>query len=157
VRGLLHVHSFTADAGLLPKYGPFFDDAGRRFSLRWHSEGVARVTEIVEGKRIAVEDRGTAEKLTNTRLYVMRDRLPAPDADEFYLADLVGLAAFAADGAELGRVDVVHDYGAGASLEIGALLIPFTRACVPDVDIAGGRVTVVLPAEVVVAGQEAAE
>ncbi len=157
VRGLLHVHSYTADAALLPKYGPFFDDAGRRFALRWHSEGVARVSEIVEGKRLAVEDRQAAEKLTNTRLFVSRDRLPPPDEDEFYLADLVGLAVFGSDGAALGKVDAVHDYGAGASLEIGPLLIPFTRACVPDVDVAAGRLTVVLPDEIVVAGQAAAE
>ena len=55
-----------------------------------------------------------------------------------------------ADGRELGRVDAVHDYGAGASLEIGPLLIPFTRACVPVVDIAGGRIVVALPGEILV-------
>ena len=76
--------------------------------------------------------------------------LPEPEEDEFYLADLIGLAAFDCDGARLGTVGAVHDYGAGASLEIereGAqpLLVPFTRACVPQVDIAGGRVVIELP------------
>lgn len=156
VRGLVHVHSFTADAAGLPKYGPFFDDAGRRFSLRWASDGVAKVAELVDGKPVAVADRTAAEKLTNVRLFVARERLPPADEDEFYLADLVGLTAFDADGAELGRVDMVHDYGAGVSLEIGALLLPFTRACVPDVDVAGGRITVIRPTEIVVAGSDAA-
>ncbi len=87
----------------------------------------------------------------NTRLHVDRDRLPPPAEDEFYLADLVGLTALGPDGAELGQVGAVHDYGAGTSLEIGALLIPFTRACVPVVDIAAGRITVAPPAEVLVA------
>ena len=76
VRGLVHVHSFTADAALLPKYGPFFDDAGRRFSLSWASEGVAKVSELVEGRKVAVADRTAAEKLTNVRLFVSRERLP---------------------------------------------------------------------------------
>jgi 16S rRNA processing protein RimM len=85
---------------------------------------------------------------------VERERLPEPDEDEYYLADLVGLAAVGADGAPLGRVCAVHDYGAGASLEIARdaappLLVPFTRACVPEVDIPGGRVTVAPPEDVV--------
>ena len=103
----------------------------------------------------AVADRDTAERLVNTRLYVERAKLPPPDEDEFYLADLVGLAATAPEGRALGRVAVVHDYGAGVSLEIAgegaALLVPFTRACVPQVDLAAGRLVVVPPIEVSVA------
>lgn len=149
VRGLVHVHSYTADSAALPEYGPFIDDRGRRFALSWVSEGVAKAVELVDGREVAPRDRTAAEALVNVRLYVERDRLPPPsDEDEFYLADLVGLRAVAVDGTELGRVDAVHDYGAGASLEIGRLLVPFTRACVPKVDLAGGQVTVVLPAEV---------
>ena len=81
-------------------------------------------------------------------------QLPEPEADEFYLADLIGLIAVDGDGATLGRVCAVHDYGAGASLEIeGAkpLIVPFTQVCVPQVDVAGGRVTVVAPEGVDVA------
>ena len=81
--------------------------------------------------------------------------LPAADDDEYYLADLVGLSAFDADGARIGVVNVVHDYGAGASLEIerdgaSALLLPFTKACVPVVDITAGRLVVALPDEIIV-------
>ena len=148
VRGLLHVHSYTATPADLASYGALMDDAGRRWTLAWRGEGVA---ELRDSDGRAVADRTAAEKLVNTRLYVERDRLPEPDAEEFYLADLVGLTAVAADGSVLGRVDAVHDYGAGVSLEIGALLVPFTRACVPQVDVAGGRLVVVPPDEVVVA------
>ncbi len=147
VRGLLHVHSYTADPDGLAGYGPLLDEAGRRWTLAWRGAGVA---ELRDGDGRPVADRSAAERLVNTRLFVERDRLPAPDEDEFYLADLVGLLAMSPEGAELGRVTAVHDYGAGASLEIGALLVPFTRACVPAVDIAGGRVVVVEPGEVVV-------
>jgi 16S rRNA processing protein RimM len=65
----------------------------------------------------------------------------------------MGLEAFDAAGVSLGRIDMVHDYGAGTSLEIGRLIVPFTKACVPVVDIEGGRVTVVVPDEIVVAPQ----
>ena len=157
VRGLVHVHSYTTDPSALPGYSPFTDDRGRRFTLAWHSDGVARMAELVDGVALPPRDRTAAEALVNVRLYVDRDRLPPPDEDEFYLTDLVGLSAVAPDGTALGRVDVVHDYGAGASLEIGRLLIPFTRACVPQVDVAGGRLVVVVPAEVAVPDAEAAE
>ncbi len=147
VRGLLHVHSYTADPADLAAYGALVDDAGRRWTVAWRGEGVAELRDA-SGKGVA--DRTAAEKLVNTRLYIERECLPEPEDDEFYLADLVGLEAVAADGSALGRVDAVHDYGAGTSLEIGALLVPFTRACVPTVDIAAGRLTVVPPEEVVV-------
>jgi 16S rRNA processing protein RimM len=152
VRGLLHVHVQAEDPASLELYGELLDDKGRAWRLRWERDGVARLTDA-EGR--AVADRNAAEALVNMRLYVDRARLPAPEADEFYLTDLVGLEAFGADGAVLGRIAVVHDYGAGASLEIVGegppLLVPFTRACVPDVDVAGGRVTVLLPGFVDVA------
>ena len=151
VRGLLRVHAYTEDPQGLTAYGPVCDEAGRWFSLRWRGEGVAEVARVEAGRRVAVADRDAAAALVNTRLYIPRDRLPQADKDEFYLADLVGLAAFGADGTALGEVGAVHDYGGGASLEIGPLLVPFTRAAVPDIDLAAGRVTVALPTETVAA------
>jgi 16S rRNA processing protein RimM len=147
VRGLVRVTSHTADPADLTAYGPLSDDKGRRFVLRWRGEGVAEVEAQVDGTAVKVADRSAAEKLTNTRLYVDRAQLPEPSSEEFYLADLIGMTALDADasGAVLGKVVTVHDYGAGASLEIvrdgvSPLLVPFTRACVPEVDLAGGRV-----------------
>ena len=150
VRGLVHVTSHTADPADLAAYGPLSDDSGRRWRLRWTSEGVAELTG--EDDR-TLPDRDAAERLVNTRLYIERARLPAPEADEFYLADLVGLAAFDGFGVALGMVASVHDYGAGASLEIvgdaaAPLLVPFTRDAVPEIDLPGGRLVVAPPAEV---------
>jgi len=151
VRGLVHVHSYTSDPAGLASYGALSDDAGRRWSLAWRGEGVAELRDA-DGR--AVSDRTAAERLVNTRLYVERERLPTPEEDEFYLADLMGLAATAPGGGLLGRVAVVHDYGAGISLEIAgngpALIVPFTRACVLEIDVAGGRVVVAVPTEVAV-------
>jgi 16S rRNA processing protein RimM len=152
VRGLVRVHSYTADPADLPQYGPFCDDRGRQFSLRWRGEGIAELAEIVDGRKVPLADRTQAEKCVNLRLYAGRERLPLADGDEFYLVDLVGLQAVSADGTKLGRIEAVHDYGAGASLEIASLMVPFTRACVPDIDLASGRVTVALPAEIEVPG-----
>jgi 16S rRNA processing protein RimM len=155
VHGFLRVQSHAADPADLPRYSPLFDERGRKFRLHWHADGIAQLSEFVDGKPVKVADRAAAERLVNLRLYVERDRLPPPDEEEFYLADLIGLTAVTATGENLGRVDAVHDHGAGTFLEIGPLLVPFTRACVPSVDIAAGTLTVAPPAGV--AGEKPAE
>jgi len=91
-----------------------------------------------------VEDRNQAEALRGLRLYLPRAALPEPEPDEYYHADLIGLAATLADGTPVGRVRAVHDFGAGASLELdrsdaSPVLVPFTRGIVPIVDLAAGR------------------
>jgi 16S rRNA processing protein RimM len=148
VRGLVHVQSFTADPEALAGYGVLEDARGRTFTLRWESEGIARLAERLGGRDVAVADRTAAAALTNTRLYVPRSALPPAEEDEYYLADLIGLWAETAAGEVLGRVVLVHDYGAGTSLEIAperagpALILPFTARAVPLVDVLGGRIVV---------------
>ena len=144
VRGLVHVHSY-AEADLAT-YAPLLDEQGRAWSIVWRGEGVA---ELRDTNGTALPDRTAAERLTNLKLYVARDRLPAATDDDFYWSDLVGLRALDESGQELGHVLQVHDYGAGPSLEItGGLLIPFTKAAVPTIDMAAGTLTVTPPAEV---------
>jgi 16S rRNA processing protein RimM len=151
VRGLVRLHAFTADPKAIGSYGPLTDESGtRRIAITALPGGLGRI----EG----VADRDAAARLTGTRLYIERDRLPPPaDPDEFLLCDLEGLAAFAEDGTALGTVRAVEEHGAGPFLVIqgpsGERLLPFTRAVVPVVDIAAGRVTVALPAEVTVEPQ----
>jgi len=149
VRGLVRVQSYAAVPADLAAYGRLLDEKGRAWTLSWRGEGIAEVRDEA-GRPLA--DRTAAERMTNVKLYVERDRLPEPEEDDFYLSDLVGLAAFGPGGEALGRVVTVHDYGAGASLEIAGagapLLVPFKRTCVPDVDITAGRVTVCPPEEV---------
>jgi 16S rRNA processing protein RimM len=157
VRGLVRVTSYAGD---LTAYGPLSDAKGRRFVLRWHGQGVAEIAEMIGDGEVRVADRTSAERLTNTRLFIDRVQLPEPEADEFYLTDLVGLSAIDTAGAPLGTVSAVHDYGAGASLEIArengpALLVPFTHACVPEVAMARGRLTIAPPEEVDARPQEA--
>ena len=102
-----------------------------------------------------VSDRDAAARLTGVRLYVPREALPPTEEDEFYLSDLIGLSAVGEDGVVLGRIVSVDDFGGGAFVTLRDAKgrdreIPFTRACVPVVDVAGGRCTVVPPEEIVV-------
>ena len=152
VRGLVRVHSYTADPADLAGYGPLQDDADRAWTLAWRGTGIAELRGA-DGQPVAGRD--AAERLVNTRLWLDRDRLPPAEDGEFYLADLVGMAALDPAGQAIGRVTVVHDYGAGTSLEIerpgtAPLLVPFTHACVPHVDPAAGTLVVAEPDEILV-------
>ena len=150
VRGLVRVRSFTAEPEDLTAYGPLSDATGtQRFMLEMLSPDLARI----EG----VNDRDQAARLTGTKLYVPREALPPPeDEEEYYLSDLEGMAAVTAEGQPLGRVRAVEDHGAGAFLVLEGppeRLVPFTRAAVPEVDTKARRITVVLPAEILVEPQ----
>jgi 16S rRNA processing protein RimM len=144
VRGLVRVKTFTAAPDGVAAYGPLEDERGeRRFSL----EPVGAAKGVVVARLADVTDRDAAEKLRGVRLYLPRAALPEPGEEEYYHADLVGLPAMLRDGEVFGRVRTVHSYGAGDSLEIErpdgrVVLLPFTSAAVPVVDIKAGRLVI---------------
>ena len=152
VHGLLRVNAFTEDAEALADYEPLVDRNGRQFALTWVNGNVAQLTEISVSGRRKITDRNEAETLTNVELLAPRSAFPEPEDEEFYLADLIGLAARDEAGKDLGTIAAVHDYGGGPSLEIspGAMIVPFTRRAVPVVDVPAGHVVISPPAETVV-------
>ncbi|GGD96273.1 ribosome maturation factor RimM [Aureimonas endophytica] len=135
--------SFTADPEDLGAYGPLFDARGRRYTV-----ASARVQKNVVIVRFAeIADRDAAERLNGTELFVERDVLPEEEEDDFYIADLVGLAVEALGGEPVGEVVGVHDFGAGDILEIrpprgATVMIPFSQAAVPEIDLEAGRIVV---------------
>jgi 16S rRNA processing protein RimM len=150
VRGLVRVNAYTEDAQALVDYAPLVDKTGRKFDLEWVSENIAQLSEITAAGPRRITDRNEAERLTNTELFAPRSALPEADEEEFYLADLVGLAARDTAGSNLGKVVAVHDYGGGVSLEIGGatpLVVPFTRAAVPVIDLPNGHIIIDPPTE----------
>lgn len=148
IRGEVRIKAFTAEPEDVGAYGPLSDQPGtRRFSLT--VRGMAKG--VVVAKLDGVTDRNAAEALKGTELYVSRASLPAPeDEDTFYHADLIGLRAENPAGEAIGKVTAVFDHGAGDVLDLrlndGRLVaVPFTKAAVPVVDVAGGRIVVVIP------------
>src|SRR5262249_3302663 len=147
VRGLVRIKSFTAEPEGILSYGPLEDESGQR---RFVLEPTGGAKGVLLVRIPGIEDRNAAERLKGLRLYLPRAKLPEPGEEEYYHADLIGLAAELPDGSALGRVRAVHDYGAGDSIEIerpegGPVMGPFTRAAVPVVDLAGGRLVVEPP------------
>ena len=145
VQGEVRLHSFTADPAAITSYGPLEGEDGRVFEI----EAMRPAKDHFVAKIAGVADRNAAELLKNLKLYVPRARLPEPDEpDEFYHADLIGLAVVDRAGEKLGTVVAVHNFGAGDILEIApaagaeTLMHPFSRTAVPVVDLAGGRLVV---------------
>jgi 16S rRNA processing protein RimM len=149
LRGEVKLKSFTGDPMAVADYGPLTSEDGASFEIEALRPAKGHLVARFRG----IEDRGAAERLANVRLFVPRARLPPLEADEFYHADLIGLSAVKADGIEIGTVVAVHDFGAGDILELApqgsgtTILVPFTAAFVPSVDIARGRIVVAPPEE----------
>jgi len=149
LKGEVRVKTFTETPEKLGAYGPLYAKDGRSFALaalRGGSEGEA----VAAFKEIA--DRAAAEKLKGTELFVSREALPPTLTEEFYHADLVGMTVYDTEGRHLGKVSVIHNYGASDVLAIadgegGEILIAFTRENVPEIDINAGRLVVAVPGE----------
>lgn len=147
VQGDVRLKSFCAEPTAIADYGPLYtEDGSREFVitlLRPVAGGFgARVTGVTSKEQ--------ADALRGVSLFADRAKMPSLPDDEFYYADLIGLEAFDTGGVSLGRITNVENHGAGDILEIGAkgLLIPFTLAAVPTVDLASRRVIVDIPDEV---------
>lgn len=150
VRGEMKLWSFTEDPEAIADYGPFETQDGKR-SFEIEQMRAAKDHFVVRLSGVA--DRNEAEKLTNTDLYVPRERLPTIDDDDtYYHADLIGLAAVTPEGVAIGKITALYNFGAGDLIEIATpqggepLLLPFSNAVVPEVDIKGGKIVVVMPA-----------
>jgi 16S rRNA processing protein RimM len=150
VRGAVKLWTFTEDPLAVQHYGPLATkDGTRRFEVTHAREANGHLVATLKG----IATREEAERLNGVELYIARDQLPETDEDEYYHADLIGLAAVTADDAPIGRVIAIHNFGAGDIIEIApsdgaTMLLPFTNAVVPTVDLAGGRVVIELPEEV---------
>jgi 16S rRNA processing protein RimM len=149
VRGEVKLWPFTQDPMDVASYGELeTEDGARRFTI----EALRPAKDFLVARIAGVNDRAAAEQLTNLELFVPRERLPAiAEADTYYHADLIGLAAVTADGKTLGTVTAVHNFGAGDIIEItpetGApLMLSFTQAAVPKVDLKARQIVVVPPA-----------
>ena len=150
VRGAVKLWTFTEDPLAVQNYGPLLTkDGARQFEIANLRPAKDHLVATFKG----IATRNDAEKLNGIELYVPRERLPAADDGEYYHADLIGLAAINSANQPLGRVIAIHNFGAGDIIEIAppkgaTLLLPFTNAVVPTVDIEGGRVLIELPQEI---------
>jgi 16S rRNA processing protein RimM len=150
VRGAVKLWTFTEDPLAVKHYGPLATkDGTRQFEVTHAREAKGHLVATLKG----IATREEAERLNGVELYIARDQLPATDEDEYYHADLIGLAAVTADDAAIGRVIAIHNFGAGDIIEIApphgaTMLLPFTNAVVPTVDLAAGRVVIELPEEI---------
>lgn len=153
VNGEVRLKSFCAEPTAIAEYGPLFTaDGARQFTIKLTRPVAGGLGARVSG----VKTKEEADALRGVELFVDRTRLPNLPDDEFYHSDLIGLEVLDTGGVALGRVIAVHNHGAGDILEINgpelsktgrksSLMLPFTLAAVPTVDLAAGRVIALLP------------
>ena len=151
VRGEIRLWPFTAEPLAVASYGPLETrDGKRQFEIAAARAAKDHLVARIKG----VDTRDAAERLNGLELYVAREKLPETEDDEFYHADLIGMAAVTQHGEALGRIIAVHNFGAGDIIEIASAnggetkLLPFTNAVVPTVDLGARRATIVMPDEV---------
>lgn len=150
VRGAVKLWTFTEDPLAVKHYGPLFSkDGARQFEVAEVREAKDHLVATFKG----ISTRDEAERLNGLELYVPREKLPETDEDEYYHTDLIGLAAVTTSEQPLGRVIAIHNFGAGDIIEIAppqgaTMLLPFTNAVVPTVDLAGGRVIIEMPEDI---------
>lgn len=143
VSGEVRLKSFCTDPAAIATYGPLTSEDG---SGSWEVRLSRPVKNGLAARLSGVATKEGADALRGVRLYAPRDRLPDLPDDEYYHADLIGLAVVDTGGTLLGEVRAVLNHGAGDLLEIHGrglaqpVLLPFTRSAVPTVDVAAGRI-----------------
>ena len=143
VHGEVRIKSFCAIPEDIETYSPLLSEDGKRgFALRLTRAIPNGFAARIDG----VASKEAADALRGLRLFAPRDRLPSLPDDEFYHADLIGLDVHDTGGALLGRVKAVQNDGVSDLLEVepqgggATILVPFTRAIVPTVDLAARRI-----------------
>lgn len=143
VKGEVRLKSFTADPLAVQDYCPLTtEDGSRAFEI----DITAGLKNGFAARITGVDTKEQADDLKGVRLFAPRDRLPHLPDDEYYHADLIGLDVFDTGGAPLGKVQSVHNHGASDLLELqvpgqsNTVLLPFTLAAVPTVDLASRRI-----------------
>jgi 16S rRNA processing protein RimM len=147
LKGEVKLRSYTEEPAAIARYGLLHDEDGRAIEI----ESVRGTPKALIARIKGVTTREAAEALARTKLYVERARLPKRQEDEWYHADLIGLAAVDRGGEKIGVVVAVQNFGAGDLIEVrpdkgdATVLVPFTRETVPEVDVEGGRLVLVPP------------
>ncbi|RYE09347.1 MAG: ribosome maturation factor RimM [Hyphomicrobiales bacterium] len=151
IKGEVRIQSFTEEPLALVDYGPL---ATNRPGLVIEIETARATTNVLVARLKGVTDRTAAEKLNGVELYVDRDQLPPTDQDDdYYHADLIGLAVRLRDGTVIGKVTAIPNFGASDLVEVRSehsgdtFLYPFTKAVVPEVNIAGGYLVIEVPVD----------
>jgi 16S rRNA processing protein RimM len=144
IRGELRLVSLTANPADVFLYGALHDSQGKTYIVQRHR---ALKPDEFAVKLQNIDTCTQAETLPKTLLYVARDSLPIPTDDDFYHTDLIGLNAYSTNGTLLGTVKALCNFGGGDLLAIdtpqhGEVLIPFTKADVPVVNIAAQRLDI---------------
>ena len=148
IRGQFKVKPFTVNPKSLSAYGPVTTDNDQQLTVQILSVN-AKGLAIVRAK--GVDTRDAAEALRGATLYVCRDSLPKLDDGEFYHTDLLGMVVKGRDGAQIGSLVAIHDFGAGEIAELApdegpTIMVPFGGDRLLAVNMVAKTIDLLVPA-----------
>lgn len=144
VKGEVRVKTFTGDPLALGDYGPLRSADGRTFTVA----AIRPAKTVVVARFREIASREAAEAVTGTELFIDRSALPNDlDEDEFYHADLIGLAVRDETGSSIGKVAAIQNFGGGDIVEVAltgrrTVMIPFTLAAIPEISVRDGFIRI---------------
>lgn len=147
VKGQVKVKSFSDPEDGFARYSNLTDDKGNAITLRIVGTAQGQLIVAIDG----IPDRTAAELWRGRKLGVPKQALKEVDnAARFYISDLEGMAVVSPEGAPMGHVSGVANYGAGDLLEITDLngrneFYSFTDANFPAIDYVARRITFTPP------------
>ncbi len=146
VHGNVKIKSFTDVPDAFATYGPLRDETGAVLLTPKNARPVGKFFSLAVEEKLTREQ---VEAMKSTKLFVPLSALPEPEEDEFYYSDLMGLRVVDQDGVEVGRVQAVHEFGAGDTLEIKpssgpSFFHPFTQHAVPRVNLSDRLIEILL-------------
>ncbi len=146
VRGEVKVFPTTDDVSRFQTLKQVILDTGKE-KIELEISGVKFFKNMVILKFKGIDDINEVEQYRKKSLYVTRENAVELAENEYFIADLIGLAVTSDEGEDLGEVKDVLQTGANDVYVIGRedgadILLPAIRDCVKQVDVEGGSMTV---------------
>ena len=148
IRGEVKIYATTDDIRRFKKLKKCIIDTGRE-QIPLEVEGCKFVKQIPVLKFRDLDSINDVEQYKGKDLLVSRQDAIPLGKDEYFIADLIGLAVYTDEGRLLGKVADVLETGANDvfavdSLEYGEVLIPYIESCVKKISLEEGRMDICL-------------
>ena len=145
VRGEVKVFPTTDDASRFKKLKKVLLDTGKE-DVELEITSVKFFKNMVILKFKGIDDMDTANKYRQKSLYVTRENAVKLKKNEYFIADLIGIAVTSDEGEDLGTIEDVLQTGANDVYVIQKdgeeILLPAIKDCIKEVDIEAGTMTV---------------
>lgn len=146
IRGEVKVFPTTDDVNRFKQLKTVYLDTGKE-QITLEIQGVKFFKQFAILKFKGIDNINDIEMYKGRGLFVDREDAVALGADEYYIADMIGMDVYTEDNAEFGKLKDVMETGANdvyviMTKEHKEVLIPAIKQCIMDIDIAEKRMVI---------------